>query len=49
MEMTGFEPVASYMRSKRSTTELHPRRGIVFYVFYKYVINFISRYVLLLL
>ena len=22
--MTGFEPVASYMRSKRSTTELHP-------------------------
>src|SRR6218665_955553 len=25
LEMTGFEPVASYMRSKRSTTELHPQ------------------------
>ena len=24
MEMTGFEPAASYMQSKRSTTELHP-------------------------
>ena len=24
MEMPGFEPGASYMRSKRSTTELHP-------------------------
>ena len=24
MEMSGFEPEASYMRSKRSTTELHP-------------------------
>ena len=24
LEKTGFEPVASYMRSKRSTTELHP-------------------------
>ena len=25
MEMSGFEPEASYMRSKRSTTELHPQ------------------------
>ena len=25
VEMPGFEPGASYMRSKRSTTELHPR------------------------
>ena len=24
LEMSGFEPEASYMRSKRSTTELHP-------------------------
>ena len=24
LEITGFEPVASYMRSKRSTTELYP-------------------------
>ena len=23
--MSGFEPEASYMRSKRSTTELHPQ------------------------
>ena len=26
LEITGFEPVASYMRSKRSTAELYPRR-----------------------
>ena len=25
VEMPGFEPGASYMRSKRSTTELHPQ------------------------
>ena len=25
LEMSGFEPEASYMRSKRSTTELHPQ------------------------
>ena len=25
MEMPGIEPGASYMRSKRSTTELHPQ------------------------
>ena len=25
LEKMGFEPMASYMRSKRSTTELHPR------------------------
>ena len=27
VEMPGFEPGASYMRSKRSTTELHPPHG----------------------
>ena len=26
--MSGFEPEASYMRSKRSTTELHPHHTI---------------------
>ena len=25
LEMPGFEPGASYMRSKRSTAELHPQ------------------------
>ena len=29
MEMPGFEPGASYMRSKRSTTELHPHIWIL--------------------
>ena len=28
MEMPGFEPGASYMRSKRSTAELHPQVGV---------------------
>ena len=28
MEMPGFEPGASYMRSKRSTAELHPLHGL---------------------
>ena len=27
VEMPGFEPGASYMRSKRSTAELHPQGG----------------------
>ena len=27
VEMPGFEPGASYMRSKRSTAELHPLSG----------------------
>ena len=37
--MTGFEPVASYMRSKRSTTELHPLMVRVVIITYKNAIR----------
>ena len=40
LEMTGFEPVASYMRSKRSTTELHPQLVSACYTLYKNVTYF---------
>ena len=40
LEMTGFEPVASYMRSKRSTTELHPQLASACYTLYKNVTYF---------
>lgn len=35
MEVPGIEPGASYMRSKRSTTELHPLRNACFLCRYK--------------
>ena len=39
MEVPGIEPGTSYMRSTRSTTELHPPVLLVFWLFHKNIFS----------